>query len=85
MFWNSYSKIKTRITAQNIFFNLRIIDNRNKWKNYVIVTGVKLNVELDVLIILVWSVNREIISIHLRTVNAMEKILCANNIFSIYL
>ena len=33
----------------------------------------------------VWSVNREIISIHLRTVNALEKILCANNIFSIYI
>ena len=34
---------------------------------------------------LVWSVNCEIISIYLRTVNALEKILCANNIFSIYI
>ena len=31
---------------------------------------------------LVWSVNHEIISIHLRAVNALENILCANNIFS---
>ena len=29
--------------------NLRKIDNRNKWKNYFIVTRVKLSVELDVL------------------------------------
>ena len=36
-------------------------------------------------VLLVWSVNREIINIHLRTVNALEKILCANNIFSIYI
>ena len=41
----------TRITAQNIFFNLRKINNRNKWKNYVILTRVKLSVELDVLVI----------------------------------
>ena len=34
-----------------IFFNLRKIDNRNKWKNYVIVTRVKLSVELNVLVI----------------------------------
>ena len=34
---------------------------------------------------IVWSVNREIISIHLQTVNALEKILCANKIFSIYI
>ena len=34
-----------------IFFNLRKIDNRNKWKNYVIVARVKLSVELDVLVI----------------------------------
>ena len=27
------------------------MDNRNKWKNYVIVTRVKLRVELDVLVI----------------------------------
>ena len=33
---------------------------------------------------IVWSVNQEIISINLRTVNALGKILCANNIFSIY-
>ena len=32
------------------FFNLSKIDNRNKWKNYVIVTRVKLSVELDVLV-----------------------------------
>ena len=29
----------------NFFFNIRKIDNRNKWKNYVIVTRVKLSVE----------------------------------------
>ena len=34
-----------------IFFNLRKIDNPNKWKNYVIVTRVKLSVEIDVLVI----------------------------------
>ena len=34
-----------------IFFNLRKIDNRNKWKYYVIVTRVKLSAELDVLVI----------------------------------
>ena len=33
----------------NFYFNLRKIDNRNKWKNYVIVTRFKLSVELDVL------------------------------------
>ena len=33
------------------FFNLRKIDNRNKWKNYVIVTRVKLSGELDILVI----------------------------------
>ena len=33
------------------FHNLRNIDNRNKWKDYVIVTQVKLNLELDVLVI----------------------------------
>ena len=44
--------IITRITAQNIiYFNLRKIDNRNKWKNYVIFTRVRLSVELDVLVI----------------------------------
>ena len=32
-------------------FNLRKIDNRNKWNNCVIVTRVKLSVELDVLVI----------------------------------
>ena len=40
----------TRISGQNIFFNLRKIDNRNKWKNYVIATRVKLSVELYVLV-----------------------------------
>ena len=44
--------VSTSITALNIyFFYLRKIDNRNKWKNYVIVTRVKLRVELDVLVI----------------------------------
>ena len=33
------------------FFNLRKIDNRNEWKNYVIVTRVRLSVESDVLVI----------------------------------
>ena len=45
----------TFITNQNnrtkYFFNLRKIDNRNKWKNQVIVARVKLSVELDVLVI----------------------------------
>ena len=42
----------TRISAQNIFFYLRKIDNRNKWKsNYVIITRVKLSIESDVLVI----------------------------------
>ena len=44
-------RLITRITAQNIyFFNLRKIDNRNKWKNDIIVSRVKLSVELDVLV-----------------------------------
>ena len=34
-----------------IFFNLRKIDNHNKWKKLFIVTKVKLSVELDVLVI----------------------------------
>ena len=34
-----------------IFLNLRKMYNRNKWKNYVFVTRVKLRVELDVLVI----------------------------------
>ena len=42
---------ETRITAQNIFFSLRKIDNRNKWNNYVIVTRVKLSLELNELAI----------------------------------
>ena len=33
------------------FCDLRKIDNRNIWKNYVIVTRVELSVELDVLVI----------------------------------
>ena len=45
-----------RITAQNVFFNLRNIDDRNKCKNYVIVAQVKLSLELDALVIL-WTVN----------------------------
>ena len=43
--------IATRITTQNVFFNLRKIDNRNEWKNYVIVGEVKLNLELDAFVI----------------------------------
>ena len=42
---------RTRITAQNIFFNLRKIVNRYKWKNYVVVARFKFSVELDVLVI----------------------------------
>ena len=41
---------RTKITAQNVFFNVRKIGNCNKWKNCVIVTRVKFSVELDVLI-----------------------------------
>ena len=33
------------------FFNLRKVDNSNKWKNYVIVTRVKLSVKLDALVV----------------------------------
>ena len=33
------------------FFNLRKVDNSNKWKNYVIVTRVKLSVQLDALVV----------------------------------
>ena len=50
-FQSSYSSsTTTRIKniAQNIFVNLKTIDNRIKWKNYVTVTRVKLSVELDV-------------------------------------
>ena len=43
--------VETRITAQSIFFNLRKVDNSNKWKNYVIVTRVKLSVKLDALVV----------------------------------
>ena len=46
----------TRITAQNNYLNLRKIDNRNRLKNYVIVTGIKLSVELDVLVIRVQTI-----------------------------
>ena len=42
---------QTRITAQSIFFNLRKVDNSNKWKNYVIATRVKLSVQLDALVV----------------------------------
>ena len=35
------------LSAGNIFFNLRKIDNHDKWKNYVIVAEVQLNLELD--------------------------------------
>ena len=41
--------MQTRITTQIFFFNLRKIDN--KWKNYIIITRVKLSVELDILAI----------------------------------
>ena len=51
---SKYNLIKihlTRITAQNkYFFNLKKIDNRNKWKNYLTVIRVKLSVELNVLV-----------------------------------
>ena len=53
-FQSSYSSsTTTRIKniAQNIFFNLKTIDNRIKWKNYVTVTRAKLSVELDILVI----------------------------------
>ena len=33
------------------YFNLRKIDNHNKWKNYLIVAQVKLNLKLDALVI----------------------------------
>ena len=33
------------------FFNLRKVDNSNKWKDYVIVTRVKLSVKLDALVV----------------------------------
>ena len=42
-----YQNNRTKYT----FFNLRKIDNRNEWKNYVIVTRVRLSVESDVLVI----------------------------------
>ena len=42
--------IRTRIASQ-FFFNLRKIYNSNKWKNYVIVTRVKLSLELDLSVI----------------------------------
>ena len=40
----------TRVSTQNVFFNLIEIYSRNKWKNYVIVAQVKLNLELDALV-----------------------------------
>ena len=43
--------MKPEYRTKYIFFNLRKIDNRNKCKNYVIVTLVKLSVELDILVI----------------------------------
>ena len=46
-----FTAISNRITAQNVFFKLRKIDNRNKWNNYVIVTRVKLSLELNELAI----------------------------------
>ena len=42
---------RTRMTAQNIFLNLRKIDNSNKWKNYIIVAKVKYYLYLDALVI----------------------------------
>ena len=33
------------------FLNLRKIDNRNIWKNYVIFVQVKLNLDLDAIVI----------------------------------
>ena len=39
----------TGITARNVFFIIRKIDNHNKWKIYVFIAWVKLNLELDAL------------------------------------
>ena len=35
----------TKITAQNYFYNVRKMNDRNKLENYVIVAKVKLNLE----------------------------------------
>ena len=45
------SNVNQNNRRKYIFFNLRKIDNRNKLKNYVIATRVKLSVEIDVLVI----------------------------------
>ena len=37
--------------AQNVFSNLRKIDNGNVWKNCVVIAEVQLNLELDTLVI----------------------------------
>ena len=38
-------------STENVSFNLRKTDNRNKWKNYVIVASVKVSLVLDALVI----------------------------------
>ena len=43
--------MSTRITAQNVFFNLRIFDNHNILNNYVTVAQVELDLEIDALVI----------------------------------
>ena len=61
-FWTYYNVQKAVVftvqllTDQNnrtkyFFCNLRKVDNSNKWKNYVIVTRVKLSVKLDALVL----------------------------------
>ena len=47
---NSKNKNQNNRTKY-FFFNLRKVDNSNKWKNYVIVTRVKLSVKLDALVV----------------------------------
>ena len=46
---NEYEDQNNR--TKYFFFNLRKVDNSNKWKNYVIVTRVKLSVKLDALVV----------------------------------
>ena len=43
------------------FFNLREIDNCNKWKNYFIVASVKLSLEIDALVLLEQSMFIQIV------------------------
>ena len=47
-----YSKHRNQNNRTKYFvFNLRKVDNSNKWKNYVIVTRVKLSVKLYALVV----------------------------------